>query len=294
MATASVPVDLFNPGQVFACLGLMELAEILCGSAEAGFDWSNPDDTRFVLRADGNENPITSALDFLASAELLECAPVGYQDLQPKKTKAPAPALPRRYSHRYMAPQGDRMTLSALFESERGGLASVSHWTEPETRIGRASFKLYAGNRSGCSILNSMLRGKGKAPGVAQVLSLMGSDVAEDPFGPVVGIGGSFNLDPRGAWTALDAGYSPDKQNHSVAASPLVEILGVIGLQHSRPEQRPIRHVRYCTWSEPIPSMLARATFGCAETSIPVRTFAFTLDLSGKNKVVTFSQEETH
>ncbi len=32
MASATVPVDLLNPGQVFACLGIMEAAEILCVS----------------------------------------------------------------------------------------------------------------------------------------------------------------------------------------------------------------------------------------------------------------------
>jgi CRISPR-associated protein Csb3 len=39
MAEASIPVDLINPGQVFACLGLMEAAEILCGPCEGRFDY---------------------------------------------------------------------------------------------------------------------------------------------------------------------------------------------------------------------------------------------------------------
>jgi hypothetical protein len=34
MAEASIPVDLLNPGQVFACLGFMEAADILLGDAE--------------------------------------------------------------------------------------------------------------------------------------------------------------------------------------------------------------------------------------------------------------------
>lgn len=39
MAEAMIPVDLRNPGQIFACLGFMEAAEILCGPCEGGFDY---------------------------------------------------------------------------------------------------------------------------------------------------------------------------------------------------------------------------------------------------------------
>jgi len=38
MAEASIPVDLFNPGQVFACLGFLETTDVLLGNAEGGFD----------------------------------------------------------------------------------------------------------------------------------------------------------------------------------------------------------------------------------------------------------------
>jgi CRISPR-associated protein Csb3 len=38
MAQSSIPVDIFNPGQVFACLGFLEAAEVLLGDAEGGVD----------------------------------------------------------------------------------------------------------------------------------------------------------------------------------------------------------------------------------------------------------------
>jgi CRISPR-associated protein Csb3 len=41
MTTASIPVDLINPGQVFACLGFLEIADELLGNAEGGFNWSD-------------------------------------------------------------------------------------------------------------------------------------------------------------------------------------------------------------------------------------------------------------
>src|SRR5690606_39101891 len=75
MAEASIPVDLFNPGQVFACLGFMDAAETLLGGAAATFDWSDSTETRFVLAADGAENPFEHVLRFLASAEVVAVAP---------------------------------------------------------------------------------------------------------------------------------------------------------------------------------------------------------------------------
>ena len=57
MAKSKIPVDLFNPGQVFACLGFMELTDVRRGDAEAGFDWSDRAQAEVHLSAAGEENP---------------------------------------------------------------------------------------------------------------------------------------------------------------------------------------------------------------------------------------------
>jgi CRISPR-associated protein Csx14 len=106
-------------------------------------------------------------------------------------------------------------------------------------------------------------------------------------------MGGSFNFDPRGAWTAIDAGYSPNTQKYGIAASPVVEILAAIGLEHARPDQYETRKVRYAVWGHPLPPMLGRAAVAGADLKLPMRRFDFELDLSGKNQVTTFAQEET-
>ena len=56
MADRTIPVDLWNPGQVFACLGFLEGAESLLGDAEGGFDWSDPTAPRFRLSAGGDDD----------------------------------------------------------------------------------------------------------------------------------------------------------------------------------------------------------------------------------------------
>ena len=46
-----ITIDLYNPGQVFACLGFLEAADVLLGNAEGGFDWRDEANVTFTLRA---------------------------------------------------------------------------------------------------------------------------------------------------------------------------------------------------------------------------------------------------
>ncbi len=105
-------------------------------------------------------------------------------------------------------------------------------------------------------------------------------------------MGGSFNFDPRGAWTAIDAGYSPNDQKHQVAASPVVEFLAAWGLEHARPVVSDDRQVRYAAWGVPLSPCLARVALIGAIPALPMHRFRFLLDSSGKNKIVTFAERE--
>lgn len=311
MAEASIPVDLFNPGQVFACLGLLEAAEVLLGEAEGGFDWSNEVDTRFCLHAKGDQNPIAVVLQFLADAEMRRLAPHGYVD-PPKKNKkksgddsedAVIPAVPLDFSDTFPCATADPMSLPIrLLGSLNGAQVSIhlGHWADGSSRN---DFKLYSGNRSAADIGRAMLwgtckktkkrqsEGDVKTLGVRLLLKEYGPKLVEKPFDMLTPMGGSFNFDPRGAWTGIDAGYSPNDQKHSVAASPVVEILAALGLEHARPDEFERGRVRYAAWGCLLPPSLARAAVGGSRLAIPLRLFTFVLDYSGKNKVVTFAQE---
>ena len=74
MADATIPVDLFNPGQVFACLGVVEAAEILLGDAAGVFRW---DAEMFHISANGSENPVERVLRFIDEAEVKTRVPAG-------------------------------------------------------------------------------------------------------------------------------------------------------------------------------------------------------------------------
>lgn len=318
--TALIPVDLFNPGEVFACMGFLEAAEVLVGGAEGGFDWTNETDVRFELHVDGTENPVEVVLGFLAEAEVRICAHRGYEG--PAKQNGRRETISTEESHdeedeaaaaplevldTFPSPHGDPMALPVRLVSratERHPGLFISHWADDSSRN---DFKLYAGNRSAANIVRAMLQGKRKITarrggkparsqtrGIADLWKEHRRELAECPFDLLTPMGGSFNFDARGAWTTIDAGYSPNHQKHSVEASPVVEMLSAIGLEHARPDEFETREVRYGVWQGPLPVALARPALGGVQVGTPIRIFRFTLALAGKNKIVTFAREEAN
>jgi CRISPR-associated protein Csx14 len=308
MKPPSIPVDLTNPGQVFASLGFLEAADALLGDAEGGFDWSETDNVRFELRAAGDANPFEKVLEFLASAVPQRYAPIGYSD-PPQKARepseqpadeddsadAPYTSHPNDQSPQlerfqiFPAAEGDRMSLPIRLGGGNRPTVEVGHWADGSSRN---SFKLYAGNRSAEGIARAMLLGTGESKGIHQLWQEQNEELIARPFDLLTAMGGSFNFDPRGAWTAIDAGYSPNEHGHQVAASPVVELLAAWGLENARPDEFATRKVRYAAWGIPLSPMLARAALSGILETVPLKRFRFELALSGKNKVVTFAELE--
>jgi CRISPR-associated protein Csx14 len=318
--TASIPVDLKSPGQVLACMGFLEAAEVLLGGVEAHFDWRGPQ-AQFVLHASGDKNPFEVVLEFLAQAKVIELTPVGYveggaadgddddgdddtpsepEDGEESDADDASAVQGRATTRAFPSGKGGRNALPVELV-DAGRRLTVSHWADGSSRD---DFKLYAGNRSGNRIATQMVQGVRAKPkknqsigdlknrGLKQLWQEQREALLNAPFDVVTAMGGSFNFDPRGAWTAIDAGYSPNTQKDGIAASPLVEILAAIGLEHARPDQYETCKVRYAVWGHPLPPMLGRAALAGADMKLPMRRFEFELDLSGKNKVTTFAQEE--
>ena len=269
MTESSIPVDLFNPGQVFACLGFLEAADEICGNAEGGFDWSDEADVKFRLLADGQENPFAVVLEFLVEATI---EPVKPNDVFPSIKPKTSSALP--------------VQITGVNKKE----IVLDHWADGSSRN---DFKLYAGNRSALDIASAMLSGKpGKTKGIAQLWKEDHDQLIKHPFDVPTPMGGSFNFDPLGGWVAIDAGYSPDDQNHEVAASPVIELLAAWGLENARPDEYQTRKVRYSVWEMCLPPILARVALFGGVAAIPTKCFHFELHLAGKNKIVTYAEQE--
>ena len=324
MAESKIPVDLFNPGQVFACLGFMELADVLLGDAEGGFDWSDAQQTKFHLSAVGDERPVDAVLEFLATAVVDRVVPVGYIESPKKKASsgdeygdddaddadadggASDDAVTRqcKYSEVFPAKEADALSLPVRLSAQDKPSVDLSHWADGSSRN---TFKLYSGNRSAERIASAMRGGVREKPkkkqtqgdlkykGITHLWNETQEAFVARPFDVLTPVGGSFNFDPRGSWTAIDAGYSPNTQKHGVAASPLVHLLAAYGLEHTRPVEFGVRQVRYCVWNRLLPVILARVALQGGIPSLPIKQFRFELALSGKNKIVTFAQQEnTH
>jgi len=200
----------------------------------------------------------------------------------------------RRVSPVFPSGEGDRNALPIQLIGADERRITVSHWADGSSR---EPFKLYSGNRSARLIASNMMEAL-RSLWIARRTSLLAA-----PFDAVMPIKGKFNFDPRAGWTGIDAGYSPKTQGHGVEASPVVEMLAAIGLEHARPRvfvtndaelrKNLYRKGTYVVWGQSLPPPLARAVLAGAALKVPVRTFNFSIRASGKNKITTFAQEET-
>lgn len=192
MARAEITVDLFNPGQVFACLGFLEAADALLGDAEAGFDWTDEADVKFSLDAKGDRNPFEAVLEFLSQAGVEVIRP-------PNNIVGPWPerSIP---SEIFPAP------LRELLKSNKKGFTanalplaitdgtkrlSVSNWLEGD---GRDVLKLFAGNQVAAQLVFNMLNGQGNSVGLKQIFPKIRDEDFRHPFGVTGPVGGRFGM----------------------------------------------------------------------------------------------------
>jgi CRISPR-associated protein Csb3 len=291
---AQVPVDLFNPGQVFACLGLLEAAEVLCGDAEGYFDWSDSLQVRFHLRASGDESPVLRVLRFLdqaeAHAELVEGSPnIEKWSWDPKPT-----VLPATQGYPFPDPSSPATVVCALVVgSDR---LAIEHWGD---KSGRDNVKFWAG--------------AGGYPGVAlaaDALNLVRGRAAqnsEDPFSVSARQSSSFRLDWRRDYIPIDIGFSLNNHSGRIQAVgyPLVELLGALGLSHARP-RRPNPRFKFmylygiigrasATPDIWLPAPFHRVALGASVLPFPCRRFRMSLDSPGKDDraITTVTEEST-
>lgn len=301
MIEASIPVDIRNPGQVLACMGFLEVSESLLGESFGGFEFGVAGSERFLLKASGDQNPFEFVLAFLAECSVHPLCPLSERERM--STWCEKKSLPRALTSGETYPDSEVNEVALPLVVSRGHEnLTIFHWADGSSL---PSFKLYAGNRSSLSIAQAMLFGTRSKPskkfpegqqqnlGLQQLWAARADELREAPFGVLTPMGGCFNFDPRAGWTGLDAGYSPNDQNHLMASSPIVEILAAIGLNYARPLNVKQRVNRYGAWKGLLPLQLARAALGAAPVVSNLRVFEFELAMSGKNKIVTFAKEQT-
>jgi CRISPR-associated protein Csb3 len=287
MSHAVVPVDLMNPGQVFACLGLLEASRVLLGSASGGFDWNDERNPHFHVCSEDDRNPIAAVLEFLQHAQVRSLASDG-SSLKTEAWSIPTQSLPTGCGFPFPEPSSPA-TLPASLQHGSSSLV-IDHWGDA---TGRDNVKFWAG--------------AGGYPGVGLVRDALDlirdrlPNAVADPFGICVAQTSSFRFDWRRDYTALGAGFSLNRHSKiSPRGYPLVEILAAIGLSHARPlrpERRNKLLYKYAVLSgERLPLSLLRAGLGCSPLPLPRRVFRFRMDWPGKEgqaRCITDVTEET-
>ncbi len=210
----TVPVDLANPGQFFACCGLLELADRLWPGAEGWFS--------------GDKFSISSANAKCDLAILLRAFSSAAVDQVDSNDSA---ASPLRL----------RLTTTAI----------LLDWWRDEAAGGQR-LKTWAGRQSGPQIFRLMKARVLEAPPndpfgfAAAIFDGKDGKARKKTTSP-------FYFDSRRAGTSLDAGFSADEQQMSVREYPVVEALAMVGLQRCRPrvEESATRPTfAYTAWAE--------------------------------------------
>jgi CRISPR-associated protein Csb3 len=281
VAEASIPVDLLNPGQVFACLGLLEAADHLLGDAEGTFDWGQGPEVRYRLRARGDDSPVARVLSFLANASAVGEVPEGSSNLRAWKSAWGA-LRPRARDLGYPFPDPSSPATLVCVLTDGHHDFPLHYWGD-ETR--RDNVKFWAGS--------------GGYPGAAlarDALALMHGQwerAEAEPFAVTAPQSSSFRLDWRRDYIPIDSGFSLNRHGNIKALGyPLVELLGALGLSNARPLRPSRRNKLEYTYGvigraqrdEPhwfAPSLL-RASLGGATLPFPTRSFRMFLGWPGK------------
>ena len=269
MAESNIPVDLFNPGQVFACLGLLEAVDILVGAATASFDWTGGRKARFRVVTEGEEPPVQRVMRFLDEARVLARAPDQSPNI--KRWKASWGAAPEvdPPEHSFPFPDPDSpATLPVVLRDDDGNAIALDYWGDA-TRRDNVKFWAGAAGYPGAAIARDALevvRGKTRQH-------------ATDPFALSSPQSNSFRFDWRRDYIPAQDGFSPNRhgKNVQMVGFPLVEVLAAIGVSNARPHRAAKLEYRYGVLGAGhgplLDPMFHRAALGAETSPIPGRPF---------------------
>ena len=277
MAVAAVPVDLTNPGQVFACLGFAEAADILLGQAAGGFEWQDGELlARFRLAAAGDANPIVRVLRFLNEASVTSLAPHGSKNDTGRWNVETV--IDEASTFRFPDPESPAK-LPACLRDPAGHVIVIDYWGDA-TR--RDNVKFWAGSRG--------YPGAALARDALELVRGRLVNHADQPFAVDALQSGSFRFDWRRDYVPLDAGFSPNAHADIVMRGyPAVELLAAIGLTHARPRRYHKLSYSYGVaglhGSELYDPIFLRAALGARQPpfpGMPFRRFRMQLDWPGQ------------
>jgi CRISPR-associated protein Csb3 len=261
----SIDADATNPGQFFACCGLLELAHRRWPGAEAWFDARNGRFAVIAGHAEANLERLVETLKTCEVSGLTAAERAEREDLETKKRNAgKGESLPEDEERRRKA-LGEKARKGAL---RLGGPFSVllDWWQTPDDE---AAPKTWAGRQE----IHKVARAAQDA------LPTIDDGTALFDHGCVLRVPEEyrkqsndgqksvepFYFDARRFAHSLDVGFSLDVIDADTIAHPAVELLSLVGLQRFRPGPAPIKwSFDYWTWPRPLGASVAAGVAGGA------------------------------
>lgn len=258
-------LDPTNPGQFFACCGLLELADRLWGTAEGWFEDSG---TTFCIRSPSES---VNAVDLLATVRR-----VSIENTMTSHQRTRFKALKKlKKKDQTKSDESDKKSLEKLWRESPLVLGApfklCLDWFL-DSRAGGSRFKTWAGQQSVIDIARSM-----KLP----VDESSYDDVPVTQWlSHASGSAVTFNFDSDSSVQSspLDVGFSLDPLKMSSRSRPLLELLAFIGLQRFRPTTDAAANSHtYVAWTQPLLPEIAAAVVASGATIPDSRSFAFPL-----------------
>ena len=261
-ANITIPVDLTNPGQFFACCGLLELSHCLWPGAEGYFQ-----ETQFAVHALGN----TERADIRSLfTEILKCKISGLSASDRDTLKS----LESRKKTGHLSPEEEEK-LSKLGKKARKGSLTIGKpfgllldWWNAEDDEGDdvAVPKTWAGRQEiekmAVALQNALSGIQDKDLQMMLDYNCIIRKPKEDGMkARSEGKVEAFYFDDRRFAHRLDAGFSLDALKLESVSYPAVELLCLIGLQRFRPSPTTgqTRSFDYWVWTRPLGVTVGRA-----------------------------------
>ncbi|HAB14910.1 MAG TPA: type I-U CRISPR-associated protein Cas8c [Verrucomicrobiota bacterium] len=262
--TIRIRVDVTNPGQFFACCGLLELAARSSGKATGRFRHSGSE-TSFHLTV-GDAGAVDALFEQIAACQVSSTLSLEeiarLRTLLNTKKSLLTPEVEREKSKLSEKWGCERITLKPF------GLV-IDWWLDEYS--GSSVLKTWAGKQFVTDIIEGNLKAlrtkQFRAFPVVNLLSYE-TDDGSLPFYFDAAIGGHSS--------SLDVGFSLDALSVRGRIKPAIEFLAFVGLQRFRPA-RDEDIFRYRTWEQDMPPILAAAVSGGGFAVDEMHTYEFPL-----------------
>jgi CRISPR-associated protein Csb3 len=243
----TINVDVTNPGQFFACCGLLELADRLWQGAEG---WYSGEARMFCL-APSNTATHADAEQFIHAIAACRLT----NTMSDKQIHRRTELGLKKKKEMSSQEEEEKKLLDKLWREEPLLFHDPFHFRVDwftDAYAGGDRYKTWAGQQSVIEIARAMKKPieDGGWVGVSpcEWLSHTGGD----------GVPFNFDSNLGGQSSSLDVGFSLDPLGMGIRTRPLLELAAFIGLQRFRPCSNPgMNRHSYTAWLDPLPPEIA-------------------------------------